>query len=320
MNEVIIKGIGAVIQDLSASSTDSIKLIAPFISPKTLSHLFQALKHDNVVIVTSWRTDHLLSGISSTEIYPLCKDRRWTLKINNRIHAKAYIFDDTNLVIGSCNCTNAGLYDNPGSNIEAAVMIENISANNLDSLSKIIESSTTVTDEIYEKCVDWLSEQPKSEPIRITRPLILDPKKTTVLSIECTPTEVWDAISGTVDANDSVSTMMDEFGLFGIDWEYNIFEDHMKRCLENDELLSAFIQYVKETDDGNGIRFGTCRRWLENYIDRRYDRDYYNKLLNSLYDWAPIVDKHVETKQPRHTEVIRYLDTIPDTHSESEAD
>ena len=73
----------------SISDTENI-IISPFISVSVLDSILHKSEIKRITIVTSWRSDHLISGISSLELFSLCQKNNWTLLINDELHLKLY--------------------------------------------------------------------------------------------------------------------------------------------------------------------------------------------------------------------------------------
>ena len=61
-------------------------VICPFITPSVLRELGGPTV-ERMIVVTSWRGDHLRTGVSSLELYEVCGENGWTLFVNDRLHA-----------------------------------------------------------------------------------------------------------------------------------------------------------------------------------------------------------------------------------------
>lgn len=146
-NEVIF---GSVLEEYYSNGTNnSIKVvIAPFITISTIEKILKDSK--NVIILTSWRLDHLRSGVSSLELYEICRKNDWKLFINDRLHAKIYCNNYENCFIGSANVTDRALYDLDG-NVESLVFVEPIPPQDVIQIQRLIYQSVLVDDDVYDQ-------------------------------------------------------------------------------------------------------------------------------------------------------------------------
>ena len=144
----------------------TIYVIVPFISNSTLVELLSGVDLDrDVCIVTSWRIKHLQDGVSSLELYPICKKMGWSLYINSNLHAKIYSNSFDSMVLSSANCTESALCKNDG-NLEFMILVTDMRMGYRIELNRIIAMSTLVDDSIYDYYCDLIndSDEYTSEP------------------------------------------------------------------------------------------------------------------------------------------------------------
>ena len=102
------------------------------------------------VLVVRWEPYDLLQGSSDLEVYLSAKKLGWKIFINQRLHAKTAIFDDTRVIMGSANYTESGIgLLGVRSNLETVVNIA-CSREFLAWQDNLIQDSIEVTDELYE--------------------------------------------------------------------------------------------------------------------------------------------------------------------------
>jgi len=144
--------------DVANQKNKQINIFVPYIKTKILKELLDNVT-SKIIIVTTWKTDDLLSGSSELELYPFCKERGIALYVNNSIHLKVYSggFDD--MILATANISQRGLL--PNGNYECATLIKNI--NNEDRLyfAEIRRNAHHVDDEMYEQLLIWYKEQEK---------------------------------------------------------------------------------------------------------------------------------------------------------------
>jgi len=108
-----------------SGAESSIHIISPYMTPGTLQKILAEIPSNiNVVVVCSWRKEDVAQGFANPEIFTICQENNWTLRVDigegNRVHLKAYIIDTWRAMIGSANLTGAGM----GSNIESLLHVD----------------------------------------------------------------------------------------------------------------------------------------------------------------------------------------------------
>ena len=98
-------------------------ILSPFINTDYFEELMDNQRE--VHVITSWRKDHLLTGVSNINLYNIVKrNSSWKLYINDRLHAKVYCRNFDQLLMGSANLTKKALMDTTKSNHEVLVELE----------------------------------------------------------------------------------------------------------------------------------------------------------------------------------------------------
>ena len=98
----------------------------------------------NKVLLIRGRKSDFLSKSSDLEVIQYALSYGWSVYINNRIHAKLYLFDNSKALIGSANFTNSGINDGLKGNLELMAEVDLPEAD-LDKINAIIKNSTNVT-------------------------------------------------------------------------------------------------------------------------------------------------------------------------------
>ena len=146
-------------------------IFSPFISTeyaKTLLSFKQRFPpYQDVVIVTNWRKDHLLSGVSNIDLFLLCKKKGYFLYINDRLHAKIYSDNFESGWLGSANLTRKGLNDSANSNIEVLYYCEKLDDNAKTQMLSVINDSILVNDDIYNQYKDFVGILPEKEDVEL---------------------------------------------------------------------------------------------------------------------------------------------------------
>ena len=126
-------------------------IICPFIKLSALKKIIKNIPNDKkIIVVARWKIEDLVLGSSDLEIYTYLKELGHKFYINNKIHLKVIIKDKKEILLGSANITNKGLGFIENSNIEA-VSIDDINTNEFMEILKILKSSISVTNDLFQK-------------------------------------------------------------------------------------------------------------------------------------------------------------------------
>lgn len=155
---------GKRVHDYFASSNGDIRYIfAPFIQKQAFEEVIPTRNVDTVV-VTRWRQADLVSGVSDPEVFELCRDHGYTLKMHPRIHAKVYSWDLDDALVGSSNLTKQGMGLSENSNVEVLVGPVELSVETQFELRKAEKEAQLLTREDYEKALESIETTETVEP------------------------------------------------------------------------------------------------------------------------------------------------------------
>jgi len=100
-------------------SSVSILITSAFIKNRAVIKLLEAVSSEvNVTIVARWRKHDLLMGASDIEVFELCQAKGWKFGIDQNLHGKLYLIDDSDVFLGSANLTQRGMSLGGVANIE----------------------------------------------------------------------------------------------------------------------------------------------------------------------------------------------------------
>lgn len=267
---------------------DSIYIIVPFISISTIEKLLSFDIDKKVSIVTSWRPDHLRSGVSSLDLYLLCKRKGWTLYINSRIHCKIYSDSFNSCVITSANCTERALCSEEG-NIECCTLINNLKPGSRFELNKIVAGSTLVDDRIYEQYFEWFNTQNSDDNYN---PIELETDNITLFYTfqlpACeSPYILWDYICNPENYLETLDIIEHDLSIYSTNpflfKSKNEFIEDVRSVFIN----HPFIKKIDEIIDEKGIRFGTFKAFIHQIcsdVPLPY-RSEITVLVQNLYNW-----------------------------------
>lgn len=165
---------------------DTLFIFVPYIQTNILSKLLQSVS-SKIVIVTTWRSQDLISGSSELNLYPFCKERGIALYVNNRIHLKVYSAGLNDVILTTANLSQRGLLNIAKANFECAIYTKNLTNEDRLYFAQIQNDATHVNDRVYEIFLSWYKEQEKIKPIADDLQPILDSSITNDFLISALP-------------------------------------------------------------------------------------------------------------------------------------
>ena len=303
-------------QFLAESNEDPLIVFSPYI---TTAYLKEVLDGQNeVYIVTSWRKDHLMSGVSDLELYTVVKQRpNWHLYINDRLHAKVYSRNFSTLLMGSANFTNRGMQDGETSNHE--VMIKSVcDSNSKNEMISILQNSLLMDDDHFKIYETWYANAEKT-PRSDDTGSVIEPVSTNELFLvsqlpgSSSPQRLWSILregartDDTWDEFEAAQHDMNNLGLHARSFqEYGQFKEALIHKMGQQDFFTAFIDRI----DDSGLRFGYVKEWVQtNCIDDPVPyRKELTRTVQNLFSWViDLYPEDFEIIQPRHSQIIRRI-------------
>lgn len=143
----------------SANSMTRAYVASAYVKEASFMSLLSTLdpKVSEKKIFVRWQADDLLAGSSDLSIYELSIRNGWQLFINQSLHAKCYLFDDS-AILGSANLTRNGMSGLPPyGNDELCTEVSDVDA--VSSWFADLESnSLRVDDHIFSRIKDYVEE------------------------------------------------------------------------------------------------------------------------------------------------------------------
>ena len=300
-------GLFAPIHSYLAESTGPVYIIVPFISNHTIERLLNFDTDKKVSIVTSWRSDYLRTGVSSLDLYPLCKRKGWTLYVNSRIHCKVYSDSFNSCIITSANCTDRALSAEE-CNIECCTMVKKLTVGNRFELNKIISESILIDDCVYEQYLRWFDTINQDGFNDVTDPQFEDltPYYSFQLPACKTPSVLWEYIQNPDNYDDYVEYIEHDLAIYSSNpFLFNSQDDFLNNLRQN-FINHPFIKKIDELITTYGVRFGEFKAFIhQNCSDVPLPyRSEITVLVQNLYNW--FIELFPDT----------YYWDIPGTHSQ----
>lgn len=311
-------GLVGVVSRQLAEANDHVYVLAPFIQLDVLRDILPASK--GATVVTSWRWDHLLNGVSSPELYQICRERdNVALYIHPSIHLKLYASDVTRrentALFGSANVTRNGLEDFDGANRELLSRSTNLSIADRIQIQRVVAESILVDDQVYEQHKAWLADALLVAPPRTidtVPPLIVEDEGSTYLvtnlPLSSTPSRLLALAQGDLTDVDwwEEDALVHDLALFGP--SVNSGADAFMESMRDSFFESPFVRRIADNIDENGMYFGELKTWIQGNCEdvptpRRREL---TQTVQSLMQWfTELAPDCYEVVRPRHSECLR---------------
>ena len=299
-------------------NSDTTYVLCPFINTEILQDMLTNKLDKDVIIVTSWRQDHLLSGVSNLDLYDVVrKYNSWRLYVNDNLHAKVYSLDLDSGFIGSANLTYSGLLDEPKSNHEV-LDYSKLTTTDSENIARIIQSSILINDSNYSIYLYWFLQNKSEHLLDLPKGSVIERQmrdwfKISSLPASISPSRIWDIkvknAEPELDWGEDKAVEHD-LELFEIDIKnYNDY-NHFKQNLAIKVSSHPFINSFAGAIDLQGMYFGRAKEWIQsNCTDdpvpyRRELTDY----TDSLFNWlAELFPEDYIVERPNYSQLIRKI-------------
>lgn len=144
-----------------SKAEQSVVVLSAFIKLPALIWLHNNLpqsEHVDLTIITRWKPQDLISGASDTTCYEFARTQKWKFAVDQSLHSKIFLIDETIIFLGSANLTQKGLHLIPDCNVEAGTMFD-VQEHDLNRIKSYVEDCSPITDKIFEDIKNWIEEQ-----------------------------------------------------------------------------------------------------------------------------------------------------------------
>jgi len=312
--KLLWRGLRGVLRKFLAGASDHVLVVAPFLQPDVLADVLPS--RCPATVVTSWRCEHLRSGISSLDVYDVLSKRGdAALYIDSRLHMKVYARDltraDNSVVVGSANVTRPGLDDGNDCNHEVLCQLDAIGVRDRAAIERVVLCSTLVDDAIYGEYRQWLVAVGEVEPPAVPPPEPVPHAQerflVTDLPLADHPSRLWQLLSGVREKEWwEEDALVHDLALFAGDDVSS--EEELLGHLRTSFFAQPFVRAFLATVDEEGVFFGRVKEWVQKTCEdvptprRRELTCTVQALLNWIVALAP---ETFEIARPRHSECLR---------------
>src|SRR5690554_2142137 len=140
-----------------ARAESQVLLISAFLRSEILEWLGQIIPSNvSVRVLARWRPVDLISGASDLRAYNIARDYGWTLYVDEMVHAKTILVDETCLFVGSANLTARGTHFLGFGNNELTVQFKP-EGEDVDVITGFFASALRVTQPLVSVMEDFLA-------------------------------------------------------------------------------------------------------------------------------------------------------------------
>jgi len=307
---ILFEGLGGQLVDYFQSPAEYRYIVCPFISLSTAKKLLKDCT-GQVFIVTSWRMDHLRSGVSSLDLYDFCKEHNHELYVIDELHAKFYSNDLKSAFAGSANLTNRGLGYHENPNLELLVWLESLAPHVRIWVHGLLAKATRVDERVFEWYQANIGEvEPRSEPELPQLPPQLkeDSFLITQLPASDSPTRLWELLKDPDSARDldELARSDHDLGLYSLHAQCTNI-DEFRLALKDPFLSHPFIRAFTKLITRDGFPFGPAKIWIQDNCTEvpRPWRKELTEPVQRLFSWLPeLAPDTFVVKRPVYRQVI----------------
>ncbi len=300
-----------VLHEALDSGEGRVVIVSPYITTSLLAlPTASGLYGTEVTILTSWKEGNLIQGSSSLDLYPVCRDNDWELRVLDNLHAKVYARMRSEMWVGSANLTASGMGQSRNPNREVLTRVD-ADESDWDALDALIASGTRVDDELYEAYSEWLSQQPEFSPPGF-EPFVAPERETTLtldmMPLTFTPVELHETLSAPDSASEQeLADARHDLETFGVAYSEGL--DEFLDLLRPGFFANPLVRHMLDQISEEWMRFGAMRTMMREAcggIDV-VSRDDVTRSTQNLYEWVEDLDDSgdFEFGVPRHSQLIR---------------
>jgi len=278
---------GSALVELARGATGSMTLVAPFVKAATLQQVLDHVATGvDIVLVTRWRLEEFVSGVSDVEAFEIIANRGGRLLLCPDLHAKIFMSEHQCLV-GSANLTAKGLGWATASNLELLVTPSSEQMSQVRALVReLVATSEMVTTELFEAFRAALEGVPRPERAQ-----------SDWLPHANEPSQVIEAYFG------RPSTSEAKRDLVALALPAGLNDDQLQTQLSLALFASPVIlrlqRYLSKPR-----RFGEVSQWLKRYLGEEDDpKQRWDALMNWLLELQP---DRWHYSRPNFTEIMQH--------------
>ena len=305
------------IQKLSESHDRLSWIVAPFIKLEALKRLLDSVGNtENLVVISRWRIDDFVAGVSDLDIFPYLQQKGIKLFVNYALHMKLYVYESNFAINTSANLTLSGLGYSDTCNIEVANVVK-LKSGDWVRLHSIEKGSRIVTQVVYDRYRALLASIPPRLPFSFggLDEIFGSGKEFTFSSLPATLNpEVLFRIYFEQDLDvaerpETLRRAYHDFAEFGIVAGIETKEEFYRILglnFSNNPFVREFVIYLNQA---KSIHFGGVTSWIHSRCDDvplpfRWEVKF---ATQCFYNWLQYFIDEIEWDRPHHSQIIRWI-------------
>lgn len=295
-----------VFKEKISRASSSFLACSAFIKSSALQQdFFQSnLGNKEVKIIARWQKRDLLAKASDLDVYHICKEMGWQFGISQNLHAKIYLFDERDILLGSANLTQNGFNLNGSGNFEYGTSFI-CSPEDIKKINRFIASETVwMNDGLFNSMAKELDEFPVNSYFNDAswspkiQSLLYTPVRFLLLS-ELLHNSPVDLLTANLDED----TVRSDMRLLAVDLD-GLTSENLRRCFRTLRLCT-WLKYELKKNNGQ-LTFGALSSVLHDSIlnePRPYRVDI-KQYVSTIFSWAALDTETFRISRPRHTQVL----------------
>lgn len=308
---IIYKSIEEYILTCIRIAKEEITVFCPFIKIDPLTRLLSSPdSYMKVNIITTWKLENFLTGVSDVELFSFCANREIDLRANNRLHMKVWLIDRSQILATSANISDRAL--GAADNFNYEFLVESVAtATDLKTIDAIKDESIIIDQNIYNKTVQLI--EANSAPIMAENTNDLLPTEYSNacyvddLPLVNTPQDLYEIYSkySLVACPPEVQHDIERLGLpEGLD------QISFTIAVERSFFRLPIIRCVVDRLHKNSFFFGEMKKFLQELHDsnpKPFRREL-TQVTQNLFKWlVELRPEEFKVEKPHISERISYL-------------
>jgi hypothetical protein len=293
---------------------DLITIITPYATSSAVRELFERVKPpQGLQLITSWKSDSLLSGVSDPEVYRVVEEYGGRLYLHDRIHIKLYVCSSHHAVLSTGNLTRNGLGFSASPNIEGSSVVR-LDSEDWKRISRLFSESRRVTEEIYEMATEFCEHHrkaPEKTPaFELPRPVETE-ANFSWLSLPATkhPDALWRAYEmiDQISEPEELARVSHDLDLYEI--PPGLGEEAFHEILGSAFLRHPFTKKLTGWLQTEGqAYFGAVKVWLQqNCSDKPTPyRWELTPATQALFAWLGFYNQKITWSRPNHSQLLKW--------------
>lgn len=282
---------------LTSQAKTQVVIISAYITDAAVSWVLKEIpKNVKVCVIARLAPQDIASGASTFQAIQELLNNQHEIRLLNNLHAKIYLIDNKDILLGSANLTNNGLKLFGKGNIEASIKTT-ATPDILEFINNVRIKSTEITFDILEKMQNEIkTNKLQNELLQWSDETI---KSTLDLwTIDMLQEEI---------INHNITNQNDKTLLFG---NTKTNQQDISLCFKQTKIYKWLIEQLKQKD--KGLSFGEISEKLHNDINdnpspyRKTIKQYVKNLLSYCKLFA--LDE-IEISRPNYSEIVKVITT-----------